>query len=108
MANFIDFKVGGFKVGSIGSVSGVFIGENVQYAWRGTSKTNLSTGRVTGDGNIVDVLSNRVEDPDLLDTWVQKPLPFIQQPLPSPVLQAALATRTRNIRRAHRRKNASW
>lgn len=102
MANFIDFKVGGFKVGSIDTVSGVFIGENVQYGWRGTSKSNASSSSVTGDGNVVDILSNKVEDPDLLDTWIQKPLPFINQPLPSPVLQATMANRRRKLRLARR------
>lgn len=75
MANFIDFHIGGWKVGSIAENSGVFAGETIQSGWRTSQKINQPSRAVTGDGNVVWGPQNYIEDADLLDTWIQKTPP---------------------------------
>lgn len=105
MAHFIDFKVGGFKVGSIQSTSGVFVGQNLQYGWRTSYKQNQASRSITGDYNSVEDALNQIDDPDLLDTWVQKPLPFTNTNPPSPALLELYNNRKRKYRKARRGKN---
>ncbi len=102
MAHFIDFKVGGFKVGSIDSTAGVFIGQNLQYGWRDSSKVNQASRSITGDYNYAQDTTNQIEDPDLLDTWIQKPLPFSNTKAPSPALLSFYNNRKRRYRKARR------
>ena len=68
----IDFHVGLFKVGSVSSSAGVFVGENEQTGWNGSSKANFANGRITGDYNCITGGTHRVNDEDMLDTWIQK------------------------------------
>lgn len=102
MAHFIDFRVGQLKVGGIGTSSGVFVGQNLQYGWRSSAKENYSGGTVTGDGNTVSITRGEIVDPDYLDTWIQKPLPFTQTEAPSPALIQAWAQHRRGLRRRGR------
>jgi hypothetical protein len=105
MAHFIDFKVGGFKVGRIQSTSGVFVGQNLQYGWRTSSKQNQASRNVTGDYNYSEDALNQIDDPDMLDTWVQKPLPFTNVNPPSPALMTLYGNRKRKYRRSRREKD---
>lgn len=103
MAHFIDFHIGGWKVGSLDSTSGIFVGQNLQYGWRNSSKGNSSAPRVTGDYNVAEGAQYGVVDPDVLDTWVQKAPPLAKMPLPSPALAQMWAARTRRNRASARR-----
>ncbi|MCL6445017.1 MAG: hypothetical protein K6T83_16445 [Alicyclobacillus sp.] len=100
MAHFIDFHIGGWQVSSIGNSSGVFVGQNLQYGWRHSSKLNATGGNVIGDYNHVRHQQTTVLDPDMLDTWVQKGPPTVDLVPPSPALLQALARRRRMLRRA--------
>ncbi len=102
MAHFIDFNVGGFKVGSVDGTSGIFVGQNLQYGWRASAKVNVVNRPVTGDYNRIEGAFNRLDDPDLLDTWVQKPLPWTQSEPPSPALASMYRARKKRYRRASR------
>ncbi len=105
MAHFIDFNVGGFKVGTIGNSSGIFVGQNLQYGWRGSVKFNLASRPITGDYNIVEGATNRVDDPDLLDCWIQKPLPWTGLKSPSPAILSLYNSRKKHYQTAYRAKN---
>ena len=102
MAHFIDFRVGQLKVGGIEASSGVFVGQNLQYGWRSSGKENDAGGTVTGDGNTVSITRGEIVDPDYLDTWIQKPLPWTQTEAPSPALIQAWAQHRRSLRRGGR------
>lgn len=105
MAHFIEFQIGGWRVGQVGSASGVFAGNNLQYGWRNSGKTNMASPRITGDGNIVREQTSSVVDPDLLDTYVRKPRPFENMPAPSPALARLWAQRAHSYQRAGRHKS---
>lgn len=104
MAHFIDFHIGGWRVGGLDSTSGVFVGQNLQYGWRNSSKGNSAAPRVTGDYNVAHGAQYGVFDPDMLDTWVQKAPPMAQMPVPSPALARLWAERERRYRSASRRR----
>ncbi|WP_051344141.1 hypothetical protein [Alicyclobacillus herbarius] len=84
MAHFIDFRLGGMKLGVISGTSGVFTGNNLQYGWRLSTKSNDAIGRVDGDACRIEAWRNTVVDPDVLDTFIQKPLPFQGNEAPWP------------------------
>ncbi|MDQ0188400.1 hypothetical protein JI721_15780 [Alicyclobacillus cycloheptanicus] len=105
MAHFIDFHIGGLRVGSLDNSSGIFTGQNLQYGWRHSEKDNNAAPRVAGDHNVIQGASYSVVDPDLLDTWVQKAPPLANQPVPSPALARYWALRKRQLRSASRRRS---
>jgi len=100
LAHFIDFHVGGWKVGSIGQSAGIFVGQNLQYGWRSSLKTNQSSSRVAGDGNCLYNEQNTIQDQDMLDTWVQKAPPYAALQPPSPALARTLLARRQEYRQA--------
>lgn len=102
MAHFIDLHVGGWKIGSISSSSGVFAGENLQYGWRFTGKTNIATWGAIGDYNCIQAPINQIEDADFLDTWIQKSPPYAGLKPPSPVLASVLTRRHRETKKSSR------
>jgi hypothetical protein len=102
MANFMDFKFGGVKVGSLGLSSGIFVGQNLQYGWRQSEKFNSTSRNVSGDYNYIEDALNQIQDPDLIDTWVQKPLPWTNLVPPSPAALIQARERTQAYRKASR------
>jgi hypothetical protein len=102
MANFIDFHVYGWKIGYITGASGVFTGENLQYGWRFTGKSNVSDRGAIGDFNCFTSPINQIEDTDFIDTWIQKASPYTALKPPSPALQRVLTRRHRETKKASR------
>lgn len=99
MANFIDFSVYSFHAGSVNTVSGIFVGENLQYGWRLSSKSNIASAKICGDNNISSGSKDEILDPDMLDTFVQKENPFTELTPPSPALARTLAKAKKRYRK---------
>lgn len=55
------------NVNAIDSLSGIFIGENRQWNWFSSSKTNSGLGTIQGEDNVMLNSINIVIDPDLID-----------------------------------------
>lgn len=89
MKSSIDFRIGNWQVGSIGNTAGVFVGNNLQYGWRMSSKQNQASRNITGDHNWIQDAVNEVLDPDGIDTWVQKTPPGASTVPPSLALAPA-------------------
>lgn len=105
VANFLNFSVVGLFAGTVNTTSGIFVGENLQYGWRASVKTNSGSGKLCGDAITVSGARDIVEDPDFLDTWVQKPNPFVDLTPPSPILHSLIQQRKRRYRKA---RNGDW
>lgn len=102
MANFIDFHIIDWKVGSINSTAGLFAGENLQYKWHLSSKVNVANRGTMGDYNVLSSPVNQVYDPDVLDTWVQKAPPYLSLKPPSPAWIRVLDSRRRAYKKSGR------
>ncbi|OCL26257.1 hypothetical protein U472_09610 [Orenia metallireducens] len=55
------------NVNSINTLSGIFVGDNLQCFWRAQNKLNSGFGEVKGEGNLVLTPFNVVADPDCID-----------------------------------------
>lgn len=108
MANFIDFKVGAMKIGKIDTSSGVFSGENLQYGWLSSSKSNLSMGKIVGDTNYLEGSQNVIADADMIDTWIKKARPFDEQLPPSPLLARHWHRRKKYNKRYRTNSHLDW
>lgn len=102
MAHFIDFHVYNWKIGYITTTAGVFTGENLQYGWRMTGKTNLASRGAIGDYNCITAPINQIDDMDFMDTWIQKAPPYAALKPPSPALHRVLTHRHRETKKASR------
>lgn len=62
-----NLTIGVIKISMVENASAVNIGKNLLLDWESNTKTNQGLGNISGDGNALEKLANRLDDPDKID-----------------------------------------